>query len=77
MPERLSSQSILPNFLVNWEQFAEIQARLMLKKNPSFFPELEKLRSPARAIFKNSKISLQIGKNLEVQPKANSRKPQF
>ena len=33
----------------------------------------EKL-SPARATFKNPKFSLLIGKNLEVQPKTNTRK---
>ena len=32
---------------------------------------LEKLRSPANATFKNSKISLQIVKKLEVQPNSN------
>ena len=34
----------------------------------------EKSRSPARATFKNPKISLLIGKNLEVQPKTNTQK---
>ena len=32
------------------------------------------LRSPTRATFKNPKISLSIGKNLEVQPKSNFQK---
>ena len=34
----------------------------------------EKMRSLARAILKNPKISLLIGKNLEVQPKTNTQK---
>ena len=34
----------------------------------------EKSRSPARATFKNPKIFLLIGKNLEVQPKTNTQK---
>ena len=34
----------------------------------------EKSRSPARVTFKNPKISLLIGKNLEVQPKTNTQK---
>ena len=34
----------------------------------------EKQRSPARATFKNPKISLLIEKNLEVQPKTNTQK---
>ena len=34
----------------------------------------EKLRSPAGVAFKNPKISLLIGKNLEVQPKTNNQK---
>ena len=34
----------------------------------------EKMRSPDRATLKNPKIFLQIGKNLEVQPKANTQK---
>ena len=34
----------------------------------------EKSRSPARATVKNPKISLLIGKNLEVQPKTNTQK---
>ena len=32
------------------------------------------MRSLARAIMKNPKISLLIGKNLEVQPKTNTQK---
>ena len=36
---------------------------------------LKKSRSPARATFKNpTKIPLLTGKNLEVQPKTNTRK---
>ena len=36
---------------------------------------LEKSRSPARATFKNpTKISLLIGKSLEVQPQTNTQK---
>ena len=34
----------------------------------------EKSRSPARATFKNPKISLLIGKNLKVQRKTNTQK---
>ena len=34
----------------------------------------ENSRSPAAATFKNPKISLSIGKNLEVQPKTNTQK---
>ena len=34
----------------------------------------EKLGSPARATLKNTKISLLVGKNLEVQPKDNTQK---
>ena len=34
----------------------------------------EKLRSSARATFKNLRISLLIGKNWEVQPKTNTQK---
>ena len=34
----------------------------------------KKSRSPVRATFKNLKISLLIGKNLEVQPKTNTQK---
>ena len=55
----------------------EVQPRLLFKKNPSFFLNQEKLRSPARAIFKNSKISLWTGKNFELQPKPNTPKSQF
>ena len=33
--------------------------------------------SPARATFKNPKISLLLFNNLEVQPKANTQKSQF
>ena len=34
----------------------------------------KKFRSPARAKFRNPKIPLLIGKNMEVQPKTNSQK---
>ena len=34
----------------------------------------EKLRSPATVTFKNPKMSLRIGENLEVQPKTNTQK---
>ena len=52
-----------------------MQPRLKFKKFnfPSFY-ELRKMRSLARATFKNPKISLLIGKNLEVQPKTNTQK---
>ena len=32
------------------------------------------MKNPAKATFKNPKISLLIGKNLEVQPKTNTQK---
>ena len=38
------------------------------------FHALGKMRSLTGATFKNSKISLLIGKNLEVQPKTNTQK---
>ena len=41
------------------------------------FMNWKKLRSQARATFKNPKMSLCIGKNLEVQPKTNTQKSQF
>ena len=44
------------------------------KKQFSIFSmNWEKLKSPARATFKNPKISLWIGKNVEVQPKTNTQ----
>ena len=42
-----------------------------------FFLNWEKLRSPARATFKNPKISLLIGKNVKVYPKTNTANPNF
>ena len=42
-----------------------------------FFLLMEKLKSPAGAIFKNPNISLLIGKNLEVQPNTNTKNPNF
>ena len=46
----------------------------ILKKNIIFilFFNWEKLRSPAKATFKNPKIFLLIGKNMEVSPKINT-----
>ena len=49
-----------------------MQPRLKFKKFN--FHELGKMRSLARATFKNPKISLLIEKNLKVQPKTNSQK---
>ena len=34
----------------------------------------KKLKNPARATFKNPKISLLIGKHLELQPNTNTKK---
>ena len=42
-----------------------------------FFMNLEKLRSPGWAIFKNLRISLWNGKNVYQQPKTNAQKSQF
>ena len=42
-----------------------------------FFLKWEKLRSPARAAFKNPKISLLTGKNVEVESKTNKKNPNF
>ena len=42
-----------------------------------FFLHMEKLKSPAGAIFKNPNISLLIGKNLEIQPNTNTKNPNF
>ena len=46
------------------------------KKESIFFQIWDKLRSPVKATFKNSKISLWIEKNFEGQPKANAKKSQ-
>ena len=74
MPERLSAQSNkmksmglqkpqFLNSLVNWEKFGKYDLGLY-SKSSIFYPfhELEKMRSLARATFKNLKISLLIGK---------------
>ena len=42
-----------------------------------FFMKWEKLRNPARVIFKNPKISFWVGENTDQQPKTNTRKSQF
>ena len=42
-----------------------------------FFLNWEKLRRPARAAFKNPKISLLIGKNVDLEPKTNKKNPDF
>ena len=75
IPERISSKSILSNSLLTGEQIESTTWAYVKKKKKSvfFFLIWEKLRSPSRATFKNSKISLWIAKNLEVQPKPNSQ----
>ena len=42
-----------------------------------FFMNWEKSRSAARVTFKNPKISLLIGKNLQFQSKTNTQESQF
>ena len=64
------SPTIIP-FIKDYPHNLEVQPKLLFeKKVPSFFLNLEKLRSPARASF--SKISLRIEKNLELKPKINT-----
>ena len=64
------SPTIIP-FIKDYPHNLEVQPKLLFeKKVPSFFLNLEKLRSPARASF--SKISLWIEKNLELKPKINT-----
>ena len=60
IPERLSSQSTLPNYLVNWEHL-EVQSRLMLKK---------KQQQQQKIIFH---LYFWIGKNWEVQAEQHSK----
>ena len=70
MPERLSSQSILPNSLVNWEKL-EVQPSLMLKKRnnfPSFFPELGKTEK---------KFICELGKTWKCSLKLTFKSPNF
>ena len=82
LPEILSA---LSNKLRNPGDFSELggiwKCNLDLyskktKKNQlsTFFKTWGKMRSPDRAKFKNPKISLQIRKNLELQPKPNTQK---
>ena len=60
---------------MNWEKFGIANPGLYSKSSIfHLFHELQKMKSLARATFKNLKISLLIRKNLEVQPKANSQK---
>ena len=61
------------NFILNWVPFFVLQSFYIYLEDYPFqnFSELgisdwENLRSPVRATLKNSKISLWIGKNLEV-----------
>ena len=42
MPERLSSQPILPNSLVNWEHIGSTTWAYVKKKSIFFFPNLRK-----------------------------------
>ena len=73
MSERLSSQSVLPNCLVNWEQFGSTtEAYVKKSKFTSYFPELGKTEKSRQSNIQNSRISLRIGKNLEAQPKTNT-----
>ena len=59
MPEKLSSQSILPTSLVNWEQIGSSTWAYVKKKNPYFFPNLGKTE-------KTSQSNLQKLQNLFV-----------
>ena len=64
MPERLSSQSILPKSLLNWEETLRTTWVYFKKKKfrLSFFLIWEKLRRLVGASFKNSKTSFKLGK---------------
>ena len=85
VPETLSSpsnkmksigleKSQFLNYLVNWEINWKGNLGLYLKSLIfNLFRESKKMRSLARATFKNPKISLLIGKNLEVHPKINTK----
>ena len=42
-----------------------------------FFIDWGKLTSPTKGTFRNSKLSLGIGKNLEIKPETNTQKSQF
>ena len=42
-----------------------------------FFIDWGKLKSPTKGTFRNSKLSLGIGKNLEIKPETNTQKSQF
>ena len=57
-----------------WKWNLGLYSKNLEQHSKIFFINLEKSRSPARATFKNPKISLLIGKNLEVQPKTNTQK---
>ena len=62
IPERLSSQSTLPNYLVNWEHL-EVQPRLMLKKTTT----TTKKKQPIFHLY------FWIGKNWEAQAEQHSK----
>ena len=63
------------NSLVNWEKFGSA-TWVYFQKIQFFivFMNWEKLKSLARETFKNPKIFLLTGKNLEVHPKTNTQK---
>ena len=63
-----------PNSLMSWEKL-EVQHTLTFKK-PSFssFSWIRKNWESQIELFKNSKITLSIRKNVEVHPKTNTKK---
>ena len=71
---RLQKSQFLKS-LVNWEKLGSATKAYIQKIQFSiFFMNREKLSSRAKSAFKNSKISLLIEKNLEMQPKCNTQR---
>ena len=58
----------------NWEKFGIATQKIQFS---IFFIDWGKLTSPTKGTFRNSKLSLGIGKNLEVKPETNTQKSQF
>ena len=58
----------------NWEKFGIATQKIQFS---IFFIDWGKLTSPTKGTFRNSKLSLGIGKNLEIKPETNTQKSQF
>ena len=67
--------ALIPSLALESTYFMDgLQAYIQKTQFFIFFTNWEKLRSPIRATFKNPKMYLLIGKNVEVQPKTNTQK---